>query len=58
VVEFRGVAKSFKGVEAVKDVTYQTRDREIFGLLGPIGAGKTTLIMTMATAAAVRPSTR
>ena len=49
IIEFRGVAKSFKGIEAVKDVTCEIWDREIFGLLGPKGAGSTTLIMTMAT---------
>jgi ABC-2 type transport system ATP-binding protein len=49
MIEFKGVAKSFKGIDAVKDVTCEIRDREIFGLLGPNGAGKTTLIMTMAT---------
>ncbi len=49
MIEFKGVTKSFKNVDAVKDVTCQIGDREIFGLLGPNGAGKTTLIMTMAT---------
>lgn len=49
MIEFRDVTKSFKNMEAVKEVTCEIRDREIFGLLGPNGAGKTTLIMTMAT---------
>ncbi len=49
MIEFRGVTKTFKNVDAVKDVTCEIRDREVFGLLGPNGAGKTTLIMTMAT---------
>ncbi len=49
MIEFKGVTKSFKGLDAVKGVTCEIRDREIFGLLGPNGAGKTTLIMTMAT---------
>jgi ABC-2 type transport system ATP-binding protein len=49
LIEFKDVSKSFKNVDAVKDVTCEIRDREIFGLLGPNGAGKTTLIMTMAT---------
>jgi ABC-2 type transport system ATP-binding protein len=49
MIEFRDVTKSFKNLEAVKEVTCEIRDREIFGLLGPNGAGKTTLIMTMAT---------
>jgi ABC-2 type transport system ATP-binding protein len=49
MIQFKGVAKSFKDVYAVKDVTCEIYDKEIFGLLGPNGAGKTTLIMTMAT---------
>jgi len=49
LIEFKDVSKSFKNVDAVKDVTCEIRDKEIFGLLGPNGAGKTTLIMTMAT---------
>ena len=49
MIEFDGVWKSFKTLDAVKDVTFEIRDKEIFGLLGPNGAGKTTLIMTMAT---------
>jgi ABC-2 type transport system ATP-binding protein len=49
LIEFEGVWKSFKTVDAVKDVTFEIGDKEIFGLLGPNGAGKTTLIMTMAT---------
>jgi len=49
LIEFKDVSKTFKTVDAVKDVTCEIRDKEIFGLLGPNGAGKTTLIMTMAT---------
>jgi ABC-2 type transport system ATP-binding protein len=49
MIQFKDVAKSFKGVYAVKGVNCEIEDREIFGLLGPNGAGKTTLIMTMAT---------
>lgn len=49
MIEFKDVSKSFKNVEAVKDVTCEIRDKEIFGLLGPNGAGKSTLILTMAT---------
>ena len=48
-IEFKGVTKSFKNFDAVKNVSCTIGDKEIFGLLGPNGAGKTTLIMTMAT---------
>src|SRR5262245_25293289 len=36
--------KRYGGVEAVRDVSFEVRDGEIFGLLGPNGAGKTTTI--------------
>ncbi len=41
------VRKSFGRVEAVKDVSFEVFPGEIFGLLGPIGAGKTTTIRMM-----------
>jgi ABC-2 type transport system ATP-binding protein len=49
MIEFKDVTKTFKNVDAVKDVNCEIRDKEVFGLLGPNGAGKTTLVMTMAT---------
>src|SRR5947207_15605749 len=36
-------------VEALRDVSFQIREGEIFGLIGPKGAGKTTLIQIIAT---------
>src|SRR5918998_2923496 len=36
-------------VEAVRDVSFEVADGELFGLLGPNGAGKTTTIKMLIT---------
>lgn len=41
------IAKSFGKTEAVKDVSFNVRPGEIFGLLGPNGSGKTTSIRVL-----------
>jgi len=42
VIETRNLSKSFKGVEALKDLNLTVKQHSIFGFLGPNGAGKTT----------------
>jgi branched-chain amino acid transport system permease protein len=37
------VSKSFIGLQALSDVSFDVRKREILGVIGPNGAGKTTL---------------
>jgi ABC-2 type transport system ATP-binding protein len=44
VIETRGLTKRFKRVTAVDGLNLGIRPGEIFGLLGPDGAGKTTTI--------------
>ena len=39
----RGVCKSFGGVQAVSNITFDVHTGEAVGLVGPNGAGKTTL---------------
>ncbi len=43
------VSKSYGETEALKDVTFDVTDGEIFGIIGPDGAGKTTLFRILAT---------
>jgi len=44
VIEIETLNVSYGDVQAVRDVTFQVREGEIFGLLGPNGAGKTTTL--------------
>lgn len=43
-IELHGVGKRFGAIPAVKDVSLSVARGEMFGLIGPDGAGKTTLI--------------
>ena len=43
-VSIRDLRKSYGGVEAVRGVTFEIQDGEIFGMLGPNGAGKTSTL--------------
>jgi len=43
MLSLRAVSKSFGGLRAVRDVSFDVAARSIFGLIGPNGAGKTTV---------------
>jgi ABC-2 type transport system ATP-binding protein len=40
----RDLHKSYDGVEALRGISFEVREGEVFGLLGPNGAGKTTTV--------------
>jgi drug efflux transport system ATP-binding protein len=44
LLQIQNVSRKFGDLQAVDDVTMQVRGGEIFGLMGPDGAGKTTLM--------------
>ena len=41
------VNKSFKDTKVLKDINLNIRDDEVFGLVGPSGVGKSTLLNCM-----------
>ena len=44
MIQMKSIVKRFGEQTVLSDVTFEAKDREIFGLLGPSGAGKTTII--------------
>ena len=44
MIQMNHIAKRFGTQTVLTDVTFEAREREIFGMLGPSGAGKTTII--------------
>ncbi len=47
VVSVRGLSRSFDGVKAVSDLTFDIEPGTVFGLIGPNGAGKTTALQML-----------
>lgn len=48
-IEIKDVSKSYKSVKALRDISFNIRKGELFGLIGPDGAGKTTLFRILTT---------
>ena len=47
MISVTGIGKSFGNKKVLDEVSFSVKDGEIFGLLGPSGAGKTTLIRVL-----------
>lgn len=48
-IQIRDISKSYRQVHALKGISLEVGEGEIFGLIGPDGAGKTTLFRIMTT---------
>ena len=44
LIEFKNVSKSYGTFQALKNINLQIEPGKIYGLLGPNGSGKTTII--------------
>lgn len=49
IIKVTNLCKKYGDFEAVKDISFQVNEGEIFGLLGPNGAGKSTTLEIMET---------
>lgn len=48
-IKVQNISKSYKKVKAVDNVSFEVKKGELFGLIGPDGAGKTTLFRILTT---------
>ena len=48
-IAVNNVSKRYGHVDALKDVSFQVEEGQLFGLIGPDGAGKTTLFRILTT---------
>ena len=48
-INLEHISKSYGKVEALKDISFKVHPGELFGLIGPDGAGKTTLFRILTT---------
>ncbi|MGE5395592.1 MAG: ABC transporter ATP-binding protein [Candidatus Saccharibacteria bacterium] len=49
MIKLEHISKSYKDIRAVSDISFEVQKGELFGLIGPDGAGKTTLMRILMT---------
>lgn len=49
MINVQHISKSYKEIQAVSDISFEVKNGELFGLIGPDGAGKTTLMRILMT---------
>jgi ABC-2 type transport system ATP-binding protein len=48
-VDIKNIGKSYNNVQALKNISLKVNESELFGFIGPDGAGKTTLFRILTT---------
>ncbi|WP_291865267.1 ABC transporter ATP-binding protein [Maribacter sp.] len=48
-ISVQHISKSYKNVKALQNISFEVKEGELFGLIGPDGAGKTTLFRILTT---------
>jgi ABC-2 type transport system ATP-binding protein len=48
-IQVQNISKSYNKIKAVENITFDVNDGELFGLIGPDGAGKTTIFRILTT---------
>ena len=49
MINIKNISKSYEEVVAIKKISLEIQKGELFGLIGPDGAGKTTLMRILMT---------
>jgi len=49
IIKASGIGKKFEATQALKDISFDVTEGEVFGFIGPDGAGKTTLFRIITT---------
>ena len=49
MIHINNISKSYKEVKALDNLSFSVKKNELFGLIGPDGAGKTTLMRLLTT---------